>query len=401
MINTHYIQTQRIVFEADTLLAIAANKWHQRLEQLQDTTLQPALERQLDRLCPPGETIVLERVEVTLPIETVEQLEQEVPAVFAEELRLALRRALTAVPVRTPALNLLIDFLRSGRFDWRAGDARDFGRRLVEEADRWHEEEWTSVFQLLSEAFSLFFGRLTQVQGQFQQLALAVLRKQALAGNSGAVPPGLQAQDKQAWQGLLRLAGYVLPVKDQEISLRPTADHRAAPVPNPTITLDPAAEYFPPNAGLVILHPYFGYLAKETGCIADEILDCHRLAALLHYAVCGNEPFLEWEHSLTKVLLGLPPETPLLPINLTDADREAVDDLLRGIIEHWAILKNTSPDGLRSGFLQRPGKLYAIPGGWQLLVENRGHDLLLAHLPWSISLVKTPWMAEMLQVNWS
>lgn len=401
MVNTHHIQTQRIVLEADTLMATAANKWHQRLERLQDTTLQPALERQLDRLCPPGETIVLERVEVTLPIDLVEQFEQEVPAVFAEELRLALRRAVAAVPVRTPALRLLIDFLHSGRFDWRAGDAQDFGRRLTEEASRWNEEEWTSVFEMLSEEFSLFFGRLTQVQGKFQQLALMALRKQVVAGKSGALALDLQVQGKHAWQRLLPLAGYVLQVKDQRISQWPTVGNRAEPVPNPILVPDPVAEYFPPNAGLVILHPYFGYLAKETDCITDEVLDCHRMATLLHYAVSGTEPFLEWEHSLTKVLLGQPPEMPLLPVDLTATDREAVDELLRGIIEHWAILKNTSPGGLRSGFLRRPGKLYATPGSWQLLVENRGHDLLLAHLPWGISMVKTPWMAEMLQVSWS
>ena len=85
MTADHHIQTQRIVLAADTLTAAGAGKWHRRLESLQDTTLLPALERQLDRLCPRGETIVLERVEVVLPIETVEQLEREVPAVIAQE----------------------------------------------------------------------------------------------------------------------------------------------------------------------------------------------------------------------------------------------------------------------------------------------------------------------------
>ncbi len=401
MIADHHIQTQRIVLAADTLSAASAGKWHRRLESLQDTTLLPALERQLDRLCPRGETIVLERVEVVLPIETVEQLEREVPAVFSQELRLALQKAVNAAPVRTPTLRLLNDFLRSGRFDWQAGEARAFGERIVAEAKHWTADEWDGFFRFLASDFSLFFWRLTQVQGKFPRQALAQLHKLADDRATRAFSPAVPSeQAKQAWQRLLPLAGYGKPTEGTPPSSSPIREKRPK-VTAPTATPQPVAEYFPPNAGLVILHPYLGYLAKETACWQNEVLDHHRLAALLHYAVSGNEPFLEWEQPLTKILLGLPLETPLLPVILTDADREAVDELLRGIIGHWSILGNTSPDGLRGGFLQRPGKLYATPGGWQLLVENRGHDLLLAHLPWSINLVKSPWMAQMLQVSWS
>lgn len=395
----HHIQTQGIVLEADTLTAAGAGQWHQRLERLQDTILLPALERQLDQFCPHGETFVLERVEVELSIDAVEQLEREVPEAFAGELRLALLKAVAAAPVRTPALRLLIDFLRRGRFDWRAGEARAFGERLAEEAGHWTTGDWDGFFRVVTEDFRTFFGRLAQVQGRFQRLALAELRSQLNPGMRTPLASNPREQGRQVWQRLLPLAGYVV-AEEVEAGSRPAHRNESGTAPDPTAVPVPEAEFFLPNAGLVILHPYLGYLARETNCFTGTEPDHHRLAALLHYAVSGNAPFREWEHPLTKVLLGLRPESPLLPVPLTGAAREAVDDLLRGIIAHWAILKNTSPDGLRGGFLQRPGKLCATPGGWQLLVENRAHDLLLAHLPWGISLVKSPWMTHMLQVNW-
>ena len=52
-------------------------------------------------------------------------------------------------------------------------------------------------------------------------------------------------------------------------------------------------------------------------------------------------------------------------------------------------------------FLQRPGWLGRSERGWLLRVEPASFDLLLTSLPWTLSLVKLPWMPQPLHVEWT
>lgn len=197
-------------------------------------------------------------------------------------------------------------------------------------------------------------------------------------------------------------------------NVRPTAeDEPAEPLPS-SLTAGLPIEggssyaassegYFVANAGVVILHPYLKYLLERTDALQpDGRPDYGRAALLLHYVVFGEggQPE-EWDLPLTKLLLGLAPEELLIPNGvLSAADRATINDLLKGVIGHWSVLKATSPDGLRETFLQRTGKLALGPVGYTLTVEAVAFDLLLDQLPWGIGLVKSPWMAAPLQVNW-
>ncbi|MBS3771738.1 MAG: hypothetical protein KGY69_15920, partial [Bacteroidales bacterium] len=64
-------------------------------------------------------------------------------------------------------------------------------------------------------------------------------------------------------------------------------------------------------------------------------------------------------------------------------------------------LKNTTPQGLREGFLQRPGKLSKVDNGWKLNVEQDTIDILLDNLPWSYQIVSFPWMKQVIFVKWN
>ena len=87
---------------------------------------------------------------------------------------------------------------------------------------------------------------------------------------------------------------------------------------------------------------------------------------------------------------------------LLSAEQKAeAQDLLASVIEHWSALKNTSPSGLREAFLQRDGRLADRPDGWKLTVEQRPVDVLLSSLPWGLSIVRLPWMAAPLWVDWA
>ncbi len=160
-------------------------------------------------------------------------------------------------------------------------------------------------------------------------------------------------------------------------------------------------------AGLVLIHPFISPLFEATGIketnshtIADAQIP--RAAALLHFLATGQEEIYEYELGLIKILLGLEPETPLLVGAglIQDSDREEAETLLQSAISYWTVLGNTSTDGIRSSFLQRSGLLRRTEDSWSLNVEHQSFDMLLEHLPWTISIVKLSWMKYPLYTEW-
>ncbi len=160
-----------------------------------------------------------------------------------------------------------------------------------------------------------------------------------------------------------------------------------------------------PHAGLVLIHPYLPALFSQLGLLTDrsfsERQQQQRAVALLAWIASGDEHLPEASLPMIKLLCGLPLAAfAENPAPLTDLEKAECLDLLEAVIGHWAALKNTSPDGLREGFLQRPGTLRSLDRGWQLRLEPSPLDILLDRLPWGLSLVKLPWMPEMIHVTW-
>lgn len=159
-------------------------------------------------------------------------------------------------------------------------------------------------------------------------------------------------------------------------------------------------------AGGVLLHPFLGTLFEKVGLLEapDRFRDSAaraRAVVLAHHLATGAEDAPEPETSLFKLLCGMTLSEPVpRRINLTAAERAETDALLGSVISHWPRLGNTSPAGLREGFLTRPGRLERQPAHWRLTVERRGIDVLLDGLPWTLSHVKTPFMRTLLLVDW-
>jgi hypothetical protein len=158
---------------------------------------------------------------------------------------------------------------------------------------------------------------------------------------------------------------------------------------------------------VVLLHPFlerfFRHLGLATGDTPLASLeDRVRAVHLLHHLATGHPPADEHDTTLLKVLGGLPIAYPLprdVPVSLEE--RHEAETLLTAAIRHWDKLRNTSPAGLREAFLQREGKLVTRPEGPRLIVEQRPVDVLLDSLPWSLSVVRLPWMAAPLWVDWA
>jgi hypothetical protein len=162
---------------------------------------------------------------------------------------------------------------------------------------------------------------------------------------------------------------------------------------------------FVQNAGLILLHPYlesfFGEIELlENGDFRDR--QCRETAVhLLHYLAVKEVFTPEYDLVFEKYLCGIPADEPIQRfLILPDPMKQECDQLLRAVIRNWNKLKETSPDGLREGFLRRKGKLTHDAFGSRLRLEHMAHDVLLSFLPWGISVVRLPWMAEILSVEW-
>lgn len=162
---------------------------------------------------------------------------------------------------------------------------------------------------------------------------------------------------------------------------------------------------FVKQAGAVLLHPFlstfFDRLLLTTGGVFRDLAAQQKALYLVHYLCTGEEEAEEHELVIPKVLCGYPLQKPVMKqVHLGQEEIEEASHLLSELIHQWKKLKNTSPAGLREGFLQRGGKLMTKNDLWYLQVEADTIDILLDHLPWNLSIIKLPWMKDMFRVEW-
>lgn len=163
-------------------------------------------------------------------------------------------------------------------------------------------------------------------------------------------------------------------------------------------------EIYVSNAGLVLLHPFINYFFEELKLSKNgKLIRPQRATYLLQWLANGQSNSPEYELPLNKLLCGIPAESPIVgKLKLTKREKNEAQNLLEAVVRHWDVLKNTSPAGLQGNFLCREGKLtQKQDGDWLLQIEGKSIDILLADLPWSISMIQLPWMPHWLWVEWA
>lgn len=155
------------------------------------------------------------------------------------------------------------------------------------------------------------------------------------------------------------------------------------------------------------MHPFLVNLFQKLNLCKDEVWidkeSQHKAVLLTQYLITGQEIFFENELILNKILCGFPiDEVVNTKQKISQEEKEICNDLLLVVLEYWSVMKNSSLEALRETFLQRNGKL-SVSGlcSYELWVEDKGVDILLEQLPWGIGMIQTPWMEELMTVNWS
>ena len=182
--------------------------------------------------------------------------------------------------------------------------------------------------------------------------------------------------------------------------MRPTT-----PIPFTKEDDTPKETVYIANAGLVLLWPFLTMLFDRLGYLENQQFRDgtaqQRAALLLQFLASGAEEAPEYQLPLNKLLCGISQGRPLpRELLLTDAEKEMGQSLLQAVTARWEVLKNTSVTGLRETFLLRSGKLEWLPERIMLTVEPKTLDILLDQRPWSISIIKLPWMVAPLYVTW-
>ncbi len=159
------------------------------------------------------------------------------------------------------------------------------------------------------------------------------------------------------------------------------------------------------NSGLVLFWPFIGGLFRRLGYIeGKEFVDVEkqvRAVHLLQYMVDESEQPPEHLLPLNKLFCGLHPSAPLDRwIALTEDEKKEAGLFTASVKAKWEVLKHTSLENFRKGFVQREGLLYFKDPNWELQVQRISMDMLLQKLPWGFSTVKFPWNEGILFVKW-
>ena len=158
------------------------------------------------------------------------------------------------------------------------------------------------------------------------------------------------------------------------------------------------------NAGLILLHPFLKQFFNSCGFLDKEnkIIKPTEAVHLLHYVATKKEQQFESSLVFEKFLCNIPIQSSIeRNIVLGDELKEKSEELLKAVLQNWAVLKNSSNDLLRNEYLQREGKLDLTKDNPTLTVERKTQDILIdTKLPWNISMSKLPWMKELIITNW-
>jgi hypothetical protein len=159
------------------------------------------------------------------------------------------------------------------------------------------------------------------------------------------------------------------------------------------------------NAGLILFWPFLTRLFEHLSLVKNGAFinqECmNRAVYILQYLAYFAIDFPEYKLALNKLLVGMQSHDHLDPfITLTNDEKESANSLLKGLINNWEKVKNSSPEGIQETFLKREGLLRFQTEKVTLIVEKKGVDILVESIPWNISLIKLAWMKMPIYVEW-
>lgn len=458
-----YHSIGKLVFDLHFDTQADADKLQQSFPQTFEKRVKSALAEAFSQVLTNGETIVIERIELDLgnvtPDDLADGLRNALVQSLTKQLKISLKtsdgREVIKIPTEELWTEIFVFFLNSGHFPWWAVPVTigELEAAILKETETLNPVVFDKIMAALiqentrqrliiqfSPKFNLqLISNLFPTQSGFILNTIAVVRN-VLVQNNIAVKETGNEWTELVWQLLLQhdqRTGFqrIFPAQlfslickkyglDKQVIIRKVAEPlrsvlaksgKKNKVPHPATNeklkneaknkKHELKELFISNCGLVIFWPFLKPLFENLNLLSGDnfISDQHRERALLmlQYLVTGFPTGEEQNLQLNKILTGWVTTKPLQKsIRLKKAEKAELDEFLAEIIKNWTALKNSSVTALRETFLQRNGILRAANKSFSLKIERKGVDILRDNLPWTISVIKLPWMNEILYVEW-
>ena len=166
-----------------------------------------------------------------------------------------------------------------------------------------------------------------------------------------------------------------------------------------------AEEIMVQNAGLIIFWPFLTRLFEQVNLVENRLFISpsaqNRAIYLLQYLVNNTTNVPEFELVLNKILVGMPISKHLDPIgNLNLEEKKLTASLMNGLIQNWPKVQNSTSTGIQETFIQREGVLSQNKEQYKLVITKKTVDILVASIPWNLSLIKLPWMEKPMHIEW-
>lgn len=171
------------------------------------------------------------------------------------------------------------------------------------------------------------------------------------------------------------------------------------------IDIDLNDNIYIPNAGLIILWPFFTRLFSNLKYIEEgKFIDAEKQQRAIHltqYMVGFSEDHPEFTLMLNKLICGVELTEPSeRKVSLTEEEKTEAKSLISAVLAQWKEMSNTSVKNFQRTFIQREGLMYQKDGNWYIKVTRTAFDVLLLNLPWGLSIVKYPWNNYLIFVEW-
>ena len=159
-------------------------------------------------------------------------------------------------------------------------------------------------------------------------------------------------------------------------------------------------------AGSILLYPYLYRLFKELDYLSEnkKIKNSKQNSAVtvMIYLLTGEEQAFDYQLPFVKWLLGIPVDE-LIFIEENSLDKKEIaeaDNVLLSLKSHWSVLKNSSFTSIRESFLQRAGMMKIYDEQCHISIERKGIDVLIDQIPFSLSIIRLPWIKQQIIVTW-
>jgi len=159
------------------------------------------------------------------------------------------------------------------------------------------------------------------------------------------------------------------------------------------------------NAGLVLLWPFLFILFDKCGLLMErkfkDDISIQKAILMMQYLVTGSLEIKENDLVLNKILCGVPKNSLVdVTLEISAVELEICDSLLKGVLQNWKKLGNSSVATLRETFLIREGVLAPVELDYNLSVVKGTFDMLIETVPWNISMIQTAFMKNRINVDW-